>query len=88
MGILLGHQTLSKTLGALLGEVKNDERWDILVSTDIKGVEAKEGKNGKDDIKLSVEEGGVKLKRKEGSDNLSRELKKLDSLVNYGGKKA
>lgn len=39
-------------------------------------------------LNLSVEVGGVKLKCKEGSDRLSRELKKLDSSVNCGGKKA
>lgn len=35
-----------------------------------------------------MKEGGDTRKCKEGSDKLSRELKKLDNFVNYGSKKA
>ncbi|TYJ96336.1 hypothetical protein E5676_scaffold1970G00440 [Cucumis melo var. makuwa] len=54
----------------LLGEIKNDDRWDA--SRGIKRVEAKEGKNGKDNIKLTMKKGGVKLKQKEGLEGLTK----------------
>lgn len=65
-------------------ENKRMEGWEALALVGIKKVEVREGNTINGNIKADGKGGRNRKKCREGNNRMMRELKKLDSSINYG----